>query len=70
MKNVTAEEVRALPVGTRVCYKSRDPHGWTTTLWCEVVRTRAGRGVELRYSDRDGFKRMPIRTGKHYAVEE
>ena len=70
MKSVTAEEVRKLPEGTRVCYKSRDPHGWSATLWCEVVRTRAGRGVELRYSTRDGFERMPIRAGKKYAVEE
>lgn len=70
MKNVTAEEVRALPVGTRVLYRTRDKYGYPAQRWCEVVRTRAGRGVELRYSTRDGFERMPIRAGKKYAVEE
>ena len=66
-KKLTADEVRALPVGTRVTYHTRDHRGYPVYLLCEVVQ--AGTHREVRYDGRWGFERMPIRKGKDYRVE-
>lgn len=70
-REITAKEVRALPVGSRVTLHRHDRYGYPTHLVCEVVARREGRGVELRYSTYDGFERMPIRAhaGRVFTVE-
>lgn len=66
-KKLTADEVRALPVGSRVTYHSHDNRGYSTELECEVVQV--GQHKELRYSWMHGYERMKIIKGRHYTVE-
>ena len=61
-KEITAKEVRALPIGSRVTLHGHDRYGYPTHLPCEVVARREGKGVELRYNTFGGFERMPIRA--------
>lgn len=70
-KEITAKEVRALPIGSIVTLHSHDRWGYPTHLPCEVVAKRNGKGVELRYNTFDGFQRMPIRAhaGRVFTVE-
>lgn len=70
-KEISAKEVRALPVGTRVTVHGHDRYGYPTHRPCEVVGRRDGKGVELRYNTYGGFERMPIRAhaGRVFTVE-
>jgi hypothetical protein len=70
-KEITAKEVRALPIGSRVTLHGHDRWGYPTHLVCEVVARREGKGVELRYNTFGGFERMPIRAhaGRVFTVE-
>lgn len=70
-KEITAKEVRALPIGSRVTVHGHDRWGYPTHLVCEVVARREGKGVELRYDTFGGFERMPIRAhaGRVFTVE-
>lgn len=70
-KEITAKEVRALPIGSIVTLHSHDRYGYPTHLMCEVVGRRDGKGVELRYNTFGGFERMPIRAhaGRVFTVE-
>jgi len=70
-REITAKEVRALPIGSRVTVHGHDRYGYPTHLPCEVVGRREGKGVELRYSTFSGFERMPIRAhaGRVFTVE-
>lgn len=70
-KEITAREVRALPIGSRVTVHGHDRYGYPTHLPCEVVAKRNGKGVELRYNTFDGFQRMPVRAhaGRVFTVE-
>lgn len=62
-KKLTAEEVKALPVGTKVTLHGRDRHGYSTELMCEVVQEAGKRVKQLRYFDSSEMcvKRIPIR---------
>ena len=66
-RTLTAAEVRALPIGSRVTVHSHDAHGFPTRLICEVVQ--AGKHKELRFDSWDGFGRRPIRSGVKYTME-
>ena len=70
-REITAKEVRALPIGSRVTVHGHDRWGYPTHLMCEVVRRREGKGVELRYNTFGAFERMPIRAhaGRVFTVE-
>ena len=69
---VTAEEVRALPIGSRVRIHSRDRYGYPQELDCVVVATDRGKG--LRYSDLFGPQTLSIRKldgiTNYYSVPE
>ena len=70
-KEITAKEVRALPIGSIVTVHGHDRWGYPTHLMCEVVARREGKGVELRYNTFGGFERMHIRAhaGRVFTVE-
>lgn len=63
-KELTAAEVRALPVGTKVTVHGHDKYGYPTHLPCEIVQRRTGQGKELRYTTYFDFERMEIRAHK------
>lgn len=70
-KEITAKEVRALPIGSIVTLHGHDRYGYPTHLMCEVVLRREGKGVELRYNTFEGFQRMPIRAhaGRVFTID-
>ena len=59
-KHLTAEEVKKLPVGTRIDVHGRDRHGYSTVLECTIVQR--GKSKKLSYSDFYGTRTLiPIR---------
>lgn len=71
-KELTAKEVRALPVGTKVTVHGHDRYGYPTRLTCTIMEKLRGRkGVELRYFTYAGAERMPIHahTGRRFTVD-
>ena len=70
-KHLTAEEVKKMPVGTRINLHGRDRHGYTTTTECRIVQS--GKSKKLAYSDFYGTRTViPIRKIEgaiHYYTE-
>lgn len=71
---LTAEEVKALPVGTTVTKHGRDRRGYPTELICDIVLD--GKTKRLRYYDfgERMVKRIPISkldgVVRFYTVED
>ena len=63
-QEVTAAEIRKMPVGTKVTVHGHDKYGYPWHLPCEIVEARSGKCKELRYTTWEGFERMPIRGHK------
>ena len=70
-QELTAAEVRKLPIGSKVTVHGHDRYGYPTRMPCELVQKRSGKGVELRYITYMGFERMEIRAhvGRTFTAE-
>ncbi len=72
LKKLTADEVKKLPVGTKILLHGRDRHGEATQLACMV--TQSGKKKILTYRDTDGLRETkPIRQldgVDHYYTEK
>ena len=70
-KHLTADEVKKLPVGTKIDLHGRDRHGYTTIINCQIVQS--GKSKKLAYSDFYGNRTvLPIRKIEgaiHYYTE-
>ena len=70
-KHLTADEVKKLPVGTRIDVHGRDRHGYSTIINCRIVQS--GKSKKLAYSDYYGCRTViPIRRIEgpiHYYTE-
>lgn len=70
-KELTAAEVRALPVGTKVYVHGHDRYGYPWRMACEIVKKISGKGVQLCYRTYNGPERMDIRAsrGRTFTME-
>ena len=70
-KHLTADEVKKLPVGTRIDLHGRDRHGYSTVIECTIVQS--GKSKKLAYTDYYGARTvLPIRKIEgpiHYYTE-
>lgn len=70
-KHLTADEVKKMPVGTRIDLHGRDRNGYSTVLECTIVQS--GKSKKLAYTDYYGTRTvLPIRKIEgaiHYYTE-
>lgn len=70
-RKVTAEEVRRMPVGTKVRIHGRDRRGYATTLDCTIVQYGKSKALSYLPCGYGGLKKIAKLDGEvhYYSVE-